>query len=271
MRSPVAGLVRLSRDLAREDRSLAILGEGNTGADAGDGTFWVKASGTRMAQATASSFVQVRRDKVLAMLHRRGRGRTEDAAVMTGLRGCVVGPRTRQPSTETFLHALAQAEAGATWVGHTHPVAALGILCSRLGAKPFLGAIFPDEVVYCGLRPAVVPYVNPGVNLAFAFRDSLRAYRRRHGHPPRLVLLVNHGIVALGESADEVLNISLMAEKWARVLLGTISAGGPRALSPRQAAHIDTWPAEHFRRRLAIRRPERAQRREGLAPGKLKP
>jgi rhamnose utilization protein RhaD (predicted bifunctional aldolase and dehydrogenase) len=258
-------LVRLSRDLAREDRTLAILGEGNTGADAGDGTFWVKASGTRMAVATPTSFVRVRRASVLALLNRRGRGKTEDAAVMAGLRSCVVGsagvqsrasrgtsPQRLQPSTETFLHALAQSEAGATWVGHTHPVGVLGILCSRRGAKPFLDAIFPDEVVYCGLVPAVVPYVNPGVDLAFAFRDSLRAYRKRHGHPPRLVLLVNHGIVALGETPAEVLNISLMAEKWARVLLGTLAAGGPRPLTTKEGRHIDSWPAEHFRRRLAL-------------------
>jgi hypothetical protein len=37
-------LVLLSRELGREDRQLAILGEGNTAADLGDGTFPVTAS-----------------------------------------------------------------------------------------------------------------------------------------------------------------------------------------------------------------------------------
>ena len=264
--SPVPGLIRLARDLAREDRNLAILGEGNVGADAGDGTFWVKASGTRMATATPASFVRVRRRAVLQLLEQRGQRGTEDAAVMAGLRGCVVlgrqgrpfaSPRKAglaQPSTESFLHALAQTEAGAKWVGHTHPEAVLGILCSRLGAKPFLGGLFPDAIVYCGLVPAVVPYVDPGVKLALAFRNTLRRYRTTYGHPPRLVLLENHGIVAIGETADEVLNISCMAEKWARVLLGIMTAGGPRYLSRQQASHIDTWPAEHYRRRLALGR-----------------
>jgi len=32
-------LIRLSLDVGREDRALAILGEGNTSANAGDGTF----------------------------------------------------------------------------------------------------------------------------------------------------------------------------------------------------------------------------------------
>jgi ribulose-5-phosphate 4-epimerase/fuculose-1-phosphate aldolase len=94
--------------------------------------------------------------------------------------------------------------------------------------------------------------VDPGVKLAYALRAELRRYRRAHGMPPRLVLLVNHGMVALGATADEVLNISLMAEKWARVLLGTLAAGGPRFLTRAQARHIDRWPAEHYRRRLLL-------------------
>ena len=38
-------LITLSRELGRPERELAILGEGNTSVDIGDGTFWVKASG----------------------------------------------------------------------------------------------------------------------------------------------------------------------------------------------------------------------------------
>ena len=45
-------LVQLSRDLGREDRHLAILGEGNTSCDLGDGSFLVKASGTSLGTLT---------------------------------------------------------------------------------------------------------------------------------------------------------------------------------------------------------------------------
>ncbi len=251
--SVIPALGRLARDLGREDRGLAILGEGNVSAATTTGRFVVKASGTRMGRAVPRDFLTVDRGRVLAFLARRGAGKSEDTAVMAGLRGCVVG-RAGQPSTETFLHALCLSEPGIAWVGHTHPVAVLGILCSRRRARPFVGGgAFPDAIVYCGLTPAVVPYVDPGVKLAFALRDALAAHRRRHGVPPRLVLLENHGIVALGTTPDEVLNITLMAEKWARVLTGALAAGGIRYLSGRQARHIDRWPAEHYRRRLSLR------------------
>ncbi|MEK7476453.1 MAG: class II aldolase/adducin family protein [Candidatus Coatesbacteria bacterium] len=253
----VPQLVRLAREIGREDRGLAILGEGNVSADAGDGTFWVKASGTRMGAASPKDYLRASTAKVLRFLRERGTGREEDAVVMAGLRSCVVGPRQGQPSTETFIHALCLTEGRAKWVGHLHPTATMGLLCSRQGAKPFLQGLFPDEIVYCGLPPAVIPYVDPGAKLAYAVRDAIRRHLRRHGMPPRLILELNHGILVLGQTMDEVVNISLMTEKWARVLLGTIAAGGPRFLSPRQARHIDRWPAEHYRRKLALRSPLR--------------
>ena len=42
MKQKLAGLLALSHQISREDRRLAILGEGNTSADLGDGTFLVK-------------------------------------------------------------------------------------------------------------------------------------------------------------------------------------------------------------------------------------
>jgi hypothetical protein len=49
-----------------------------------------------------------------------------------------------------------------------------------------------------------------------------------------------------------VLNIMLMADKWARVLQGAYALGGPRALSAMDVARIDSRQDEHYRRgRLA--------------------
>ena len=53
-------LIWLSRELGREDRHLAILGEGNVSADLGDGTFYVKASGCQLAAINAAGFTRVK-------------------------------------------------------------------------------------------------------------------------------------------------------------------------------------------------------------------
>ncbi len=58
----------------------------------------------------------------------------------------------------------------------------------------------------------------------------------------------NHGIIALGSTAQEVLNVTQMLVKTCRILAGTLSAGGPRFLSPAHVERIDKRPDEIARR-----------------------
>jgi len=239
-------LLSLSHALGEEARGLAILGEGNTSVDCGDGTFWVKASGSSLGTLSEEGVSRVRFGAVQALMERDAmtEEEIEEALVLA-----LADPRHKKPSVETFLHALCLTEGGARWVGHTHTVSVNRILCSRLGAEPFLQHIFPDAIVVCGRVPAVVPYVDPGFALAKAVREELRRYRDQHGAPPKVLLMVNHGIVALGGSAKEVLNIHLMADKWARILWGTYALGGPAFLPEAEVARIDNRLDEHYRRR----------------------
>lgn len=239
-------LIELSHALGREDRQLAILGEGNTSARIDDDSFWVKASGSQLGTINAQGFSRVSRAAILDCMVQTD---VDDSAVGAVLQSALVDATHRRPSVETFLHALCLYEAGASWVAHTHAVAVNGILCSRYGAEPFLHHIFPDAIVVCGRHPAVVPYVDPGFELARVVQAELRRYLDTHGAAPKLLLMVNHGLVALGQTAQEALNITLMADKWARILLGTFAAGGPEFLPAIQADRIDTRLDEHYRRR----------------------
>ena len=105
-------------------------------------------------------------------------------------------------------------------------------------------------IVIYGAMPAVAPYVDPGFALAQAIRAKLRRYRARYGFLPRLLLMENHGILALGQTAVEALNITLMTDKWARILIGAYTLGGPRFINEADVAHIDSRIDEHERRRL---------------------
>lgn len=239
-------LIALSHELAREERQLAILGEGNTSADCGDGTFWIKASGSQLSDIDASGFSRVRIQPVLDLVDG---GPLSDMQIAAGIRDALVDGTSRQPSVETFLHALCLREGGARWVGHTHPISVNRFLCSQLGAQPFLRHLFPDAIVVCGAAPAIVNYVDPGLPLAKAVRDELHRYQDAHGRSPKVLLMLNHGLVALGQSPREVLNISLMADKWARILHGTYALGGPHYLADVHLERIDKRPDEHYRRR----------------------
>ena len=241
--TPAEELVHLSRELGREERQLAILGEGNTSCDLGDGTFWVKASGTSLGTLGIDGLSRVSHAKVDALLDR---AHPTEQEIEDGLVACLADPAHQKPSVETFLHSLCLREPGVKWTGHTHSTSVVSILASTRGTEPFLRHVCPDAIVVCGRHVLAIPYFNPGLDLALAVRDGLA----EHGKPPKVILMENHGPVALGASSKEVLNILLMLDKWARVLLGTFAAGGPNFLSDEDAEKIDRRLDEAYRRKM---------------------
>ena len=207
-------LIKLSLDVGREDRQLAILGEGNTSADAGDGTFWIKASGTSLSTANASSFSHIRMDAVLDYVERAAH---ERSGSRRGTGRCAGGPHP-QAAVHRDLYARRAAGRRRRQVGGPRPS---GLLqrdpVQQAGRRAFHAPMFPDGIVVCGRYPAVVPYVDPGFYLGHAIRNELRRYQDAHGTNPKLLLMVNHGITALGQTAQEALNIMRMADKWSRI------------------------------------------------------
>ena len=238
-------LVWLSHEIGREDRKLAILGEGNTSVNADDGTFFIKASGESLPIIQAPGFTQVRLQPILDAVTDTS---LDDSGVRDVLLASRVDPASKLPSVETFMHAVCLLETGAKWIGHCHAVSVLQVLCSKQGATPFLQHIFPDAIVVCGTHVATVPYIDPGIELARAVHTSLRQFQDTYGQAPKVILLENHGPVALGQSEREVLNILLMLDKWACILIGAFAAGGPQFLPVSVTTRIDSRPDEHYRR-----------------------
>ncbi len=219
-------LLKLTRALGAPERDYVILGEGNTSARADAETFWVKASGTYMAEADKSSFLRVRLDDVLTLLDAPSMPEQEVRAHLSA--AIVDAPRGKGgPSIETAMHALCLSLSDAAFVGHTHPTALNAILCAQEAEDAFAGSIFPAEALVCG-EPLFVPYAPPGQPLARLVHEGLQSYIERRGEPPRVMLLQNHGMVALGGTPEEVLDLTAMMVKAARILVGTYALGGPR-------------------------------------------
>ena len=239
-------LIELSHELGRPERDLVILGEGNTSALCDDGTFYVKASGTQLSTIQADGFVRVYREQVAALANGSD---LNDEQVKQGLEDAKFDPAVkRRPSVETVLHALALSEEGIKFVGHTHPIAVNALSCSVAVNEAIAGRLFPDEIVVCGPAPLYIPYTDPGLPLARAVRDGLNSYRDRWGQAPKVLLMQNHGLIALGANATEVDNITAMYVKTCKVLLGTYTFGGPNFLTPANVRRIHTRPDELYRR-----------------------
>ncbi len=244
----LAELVRMSNDLGRPERDLVILGEGNTSAICDDGTFYVKASGTELRTIDAHGFVCLRADAVCALAD--GREVLADTALKAALDAAKVDPSVAlRPSVETVLHALALTEGGARFVGHTHPVAVNALMCSVAVPAAISGRLFPDEIVVCGPAPVFIPYTDPGLPLARVVRAALKQYRDEWGQPAKVVLMQNHGLIALGSSAREVDAITSMYVKTCRVLAGAYAFGGPHFMTAKNVDAIHKRPDEGYRRK----------------------
>lgn len=241
-------LVAMSRRLADPALDCVILAEGNTSARIDGESFWVKASGFKMAGIGPDGFVAMRTAPLLALLDE---GQLSDDEVKAHLAAARLDPKaTLRPSVEAVLHAIALTVGGAQYVGHTHPTSVNAILCSRRAEEAYAGRLFPDEIVICGPAPVYVPYTDPGLPLAREVYQRIRRYIEAYGETPKVILMQNHGLVALGRDPDEVEAITAMAIKTARVLLGTFAAGGPHHLSQEAVSRIHTRPDELYRRQL---------------------
>jgi rhamnose utilization protein RhaD (predicted bifunctional aldolase and dehydrogenase) len=213
-----------------------------------DGSFWVKASGTQLRTVTRQGFVRVSLARAMAML---GAPHMPDDDVLRSLLAARVdGNPEPLPSVETAVHAACLSMPGVRFVGHTHPTPINSLTCSRMFHEVLAGRLFPDEVVVCGPAAVLVAYTDPGLPLARAVHAALRGCMDDHGGPPKTVHLQNHGLIALGATAREVENITAMAVKSARILLGALAAGGPNFLPASQVQRLHNRADEHYRRRI---------------------
>jgi rhamnose utilization protein RhaD (predicted bifunctional aldolase and dehydrogenase) len=239
-------LAVFGQKLGDPEKDYAILGEGNISGKDNDTTFWVKASGSSLSSLKPENLVEVYFDKIFALLKKNA---LSDEDVKLGLQAAKVDASVRaMPSVETFLHAILLKLPGVNYVGHTHPTPINVILCSQKSVEAYSGSLFPDQIVYCGPAPVYVPYTDPGLPLALRVQQEVEASMANWGTAPKVVLMENHGLFALGVTANEVEHITDMAIKSARVILGTYTLGGPRFLSDKNVNRIYSRPDEKYRK-----------------------
>lgn len=162
-----------------KDRLIVQGGGGNASWKDGE-TLWVKASGTRLADAQERDiFVPVALSPLQSAM------REGDFAVP---------PQTQQdsalrPSIETLLHALMPQK----YVLHVHAIDPLALLV-RADARAQLQACLPDHLSWC-----FVDYHKPGADLAGAINDAAADLA-----DVDVVFMANHGIVVAADGLPEI-------------------------------------------------------------------
>ena len=240
----IGELTRLARAAGDPALELVIAGEGNASARSAGGDLLVSASGSRLADADADTWVEVSAERILDDLDTAA----GDDDWLRAVERSRIDPGSPRPTVEVALHAVLASEAGADFVLHTHPTAVLALLCSGHGELLARRRYFPDHIVMLGEEDCLIPYIDPGLELAREVRRRIRDWIAQHGEPPRTVLVEHHGVFALGRSRHEALERTLMLVKVARLMIPTLRDGGPIPLTDGQVARIAGREDEAYRR-----------------------
>jgi rhamnose utilization protein RhaD (predicted bifunctional aldolase and dehydrogenase)/NAD(P)-dependent dehydrogenase (short-subunit alcohol dehydrogenase family) len=197
----------VSRLIGREP-DLVLHGGGNTSVKTlipnifGDQcqTIFVKASGFDLANISPDGFspIELTRAKRLRSLP----DLTQDE-MNKQLRLHLLEPNAAMPSVEAFLHAFIPAK----FIVHTHPATILG-LTNQPEASRVVSEVFGNDVVS-------VPYIRAGFGLAKQAADAFDQNPKAKG-----MILLQHGLVTWGESAEEAyeatINLVNKAEQYWR-------------------------------------------------------
>ncbi|MCY4070772.1 MAG: class II aldolase/adducin family protein [Chloroflexi bacterium] len=250
MTNPIDALVEMTRTLGDPQNDYVVIGEGNTSMRLDAASFAVKASGQQMHNIDADGFVSVYLEPILGLLDRPPTSMSEQKAITEAAR--LDQCSARSPSIEVSFHAMLLQECGVKYIGHTHPTAINQVLCTEHAAAFARQRRFPDEVVLCGPQSLLVPYGDPGLPLALIMRHHLRQFSAQYGEAPKLILLQNHGMIALGDTPSEILNITAMAVKAARIFAGALQIGKATHLPDEEVQHLYKRPDEIYRRQLFV-------------------
>ena len=240
-------LLTLSHQLGGERLRMAILGEGNTSIRIDDETFAVKASGSNLASLTSADVTHCAFARLLPLLDKTS---ATDVEVDQALLAARLDTDAKKPSIEALFHAYLLTLPGVRCVGHVHAIAVNQILCSPRAREFAERRACPDEIVMCGVESVFVPYAEPGLGLSQAIRREVVSFVKRSGRDPKIILLQNHGIIAVGSSPKSVLGSLLMAEKAAEIFVGAAALGGPVFLTTAQCERIAGRPDEHYRQKM---------------------
>lgn len=161
-------------------------------------------------------------DRILTTATGTHKGRLREAdLVLVDLSGTPLSDG--KPSSELKLHlAIYEERPGTGAVVHAHPPIATGYAVA--GQQP--PAALAEVVAFLGCVP-VAPYGTPSTT---ALADSVRPPIRDFD----VVLLANHGAVAIGTSLQEAEERMVQLEHFAQIALVAHLLGGPRHFSREQ-------------------------------------
>lgn len=114
-------------------------------------------------------------------------------------------------------------------------------------SKPFT----PDIIVYCKSKYLYIDQVDTPESIINQFKTQYEAFVLQNKYAPKVVLIKNYGLVAIGDNAAQTDIILDVFEDMMKISAYSESFGGQHFMTPEQIQFIDTWEVENYRRKVA--------------------
>ena len=225
-------LIALGHALGNHPARLALWHEGAVAGKLQSGKFAVNTAGANLGRLNATQLVELDLAKTQAFL-------ALDEITNEVLAEAKTDPDGPTPCADVFTFADLFAFEGVRFAAHTQPIPVNQVICSPRARQFADRRNLPHEVLACGQASVLVPFMPPGLLLAKEIKRKIVLWRDRYKITPRLILIQNHGMIALGETVDEVIMLTEMTVKFAEIFLGAAMMGGPEFLKPTYVTQID--------------------------------
>ena len=225
-------LLELAHWAGNHPARLVLGSEGSVAATLPGCVFAVSAARTKLAQLKTGSLVEFDLAKARALI-------ALDDATPEQIAEAQTNPAAPAPCADALAFADLFAFEGIHFALHTQPIPINQVICSPRARQFSDRRNLPEEILACGQASVLVPFMPPGLLLAKEIRRKIALWRDRYKTIPRLILIQNHGMIALGETVEEVKTITEMAVKYAEIFVGAAMMGGPEFLKPNYVTQID--------------------------------
>ena len=109
----------------------------------------------------------------------------------------------------------------------------------------------PDIIVYCKTRYLYIEQSATSEKILDSFRYQLPHFISEYGYLPRVIIIKDMGIFAIGDSYANAEACLDVYEDLIKISHYALLCGGIKFLIPEQVAFIDQWEVENYRRKIA--------------------
>lgn len=115
-------------------------------------------------------------------------------------------------------------------------------------AKPFN----PDQMVYCMSEYLFVENSNSTKSIIEELKTKVADFKTRKGAVPKVIFVENEGVIVAEDTPVSVGYLKDLVNDFCQISTLSENFGGPHPLTPEQAAFIENWEVENYRKKIAL-------------------